>query len=964
MFACPWMYPQFTLLANRIMKYRELMLLLPCHSLEDFPLYHTGDEAEGLLAAWSALWHPALIHCVGQLPAWYRADESPEDLQGKLILIPQVSETLIAAGWTTRAKNEGAVVVRKKTKRADILAAALKELDDAPQNLDPEMVADCLALGFCQLQTELLIRRMRHYNNMDETHLQTQALAAVAAIVEGDSERAKGHLQQCFDLLAEARERCYPAEAYLLDLTLTAETTLGASLRQELQRGPVNVLIAGDLLPIMAEKEPETLAALKLAVEQQQATLVGGEMSEADLPLMPLEAVLRNFQRGRASYLQHLGQAPQVYGRRRFGLTPILPQILSRFGFEGALHFTLDDGQFPKSDQSKTAWEGTDVSTLPALARVPADANDAASFLNFPEKMGESMDLDFVALAAFAHWPGQYHVFYDDMRRMTRYAPALGRFYSLEKFFAESDASGRISKFTADEYRSPYLKQAVIRRKPDPASHYRAWHLRQAQLAAAEAMHTVAMLLQNSAPAAETQAKFAQLAQQIDDCGSPFSDVAPPADLDQQLTDTLHQTSAALSKLLPRQASGGGGCVVFNPLSFMRRACVEVAGMSGVPAVDGAVKAVQAVGEKTAVVVDVPAMGYVWIPAGGREASKSGASMVEDLTLKNEAMIAVIDPHTGGLRSLRTPKSRENRLSQQLSLRIPGARLKPGAAWRDPDEDAIYSVMAADSVEVTANGSAFGEITSKGRILTQEAQTLATFEQRVRVWRGTRVLDMDISLTPTELPRSDPWNSYYCARFAWNDSAADLFRGVGQLVVPTDGKRLESPYFIESRSENQRTTIFTGGLPFHRRQGMRMLDCLLIPRGETSTRFRLGIGVDVDHPQQAALNFITPSPYLCEAGPPPTAVPSSWFFHVDAKNMLATHWSPLLEDGRPVGYRVRLLETEGRTTRLRLRSFREPKSARQVDFLGRTLCELRTEGDGVSLDAGAYEWIDVEVRWA
>ena len=43
------------------MKYQELIILLPCHSLEDFPTYHEGDDAHSLLASWSALWHPALL---------------------------------------------------------------------------------------------------------------------------------------------------------------------------------------------------------------------------------------------------------------------------------------------------------------------------------------------------------------------------------------------------------------------------------------------------------------------------------------------------------------------------------------------------------------------------------------------------------------------------------------------------------------------------------------------------------------------------------------------------------------------------------------------------------------------------------------------------------------------------------------------------------------------------------------
>ena len=51
------------------MTYRESYILLPCHSLEDFPLHHEGDDAAGLLAAWTALWHPALLAATGAGPS-------------------------------------------------------------------------------------------------------------------------------------------------------------------------------------------------------------------------------------------------------------------------------------------------------------------------------------------------------------------------------------------------------------------------------------------------------------------------------------------------------------------------------------------------------------------------------------------------------------------------------------------------------------------------------------------------------------------------------------------------------------------------------------------------------------------------------------------------------------------------------------------------------------------------------
>jgi alpha-mannosidase len=62
----------------RTMKYEDLLILLPCHSLEDFPTHHSGDEAAGLLAGWSALWHPALIASTQKMPSWFRADSPPD----------------------------------------------------------------------------------------------------------------------------------------------------------------------------------------------------------------------------------------------------------------------------------------------------------------------------------------------------------------------------------------------------------------------------------------------------------------------------------------------------------------------------------------------------------------------------------------------------------------------------------------------------------------------------------------------------------------------------------------------------------------------------------------------------------------------------------------------------------------------------------------------------------------------
>src|SRR5689334_1744406 len=95
----------------------ELTILLPCHSLEDFPLELAGESAQGMLAAWSALWHPSLLAAAGKVPRWYRADFPPDDLEGRIIAIPPVSEAALSAEWLERATAAEVTLVRHQTDR-------------------------------------------------------------------------------------------------------------------------------------------------------------------------------------------------------------------------------------------------------------------------------------------------------------------------------------------------------------------------------------------------------------------------------------------------------------------------------------------------------------------------------------------------------------------------------------------------------------------------------------------------------------------------------------------------------------------------------------------------------------------------------------------------------------------------------------------------------------------------------
>jgi alpha-mannosidase len=935
------------------MKYQELLILLPCHSLEDFPAYHEGEDAQSLLASWSALWHPALIASAGQAPAWRRIEDPPSDVRQRLIVVPSICVQRLPTGFAQRVKDEGGVLIRKTGNRQEILQAALEPFvagtlrvpsnegqaasqgdgtRSVPATLDPELAADFLALGYCYLQIELLTRQMRYSSNLDETYFKSTVVAAANAAVEGNVELAREKLAACFSVLAEERDHYYPVDAFVLDLNLAASTTLGESLRTALlQPTATNLLIKADLVAEMAIKEPGTLAALKDAIAAGRVGLIGGEASEVRLPLMSHESIAGELRRSLSIYNRHLGCRPAIYGRWRYGLTPHLPGILHKLGFKGALHAGFEEGKVPDGLQFKVRWEGLDGSAIDAIARTPLDASKPQTFLALATKLGESMDSDHVATLCLAHWPGQACEWLDDLRRISRYCGALGKWVTVDEYFAKTDQPGQLDRFEPDRYRSPYLKQAIIRKQEDPISGPVRYWDEQSASRDAVTMETLATAVQGRARAEGA--------------------------IDQLSEERLAEVLTAANP------SGPKGVLILNPCSFVRRLGAEGIDLSGLPTVERPVYAAEEADGRVRAVVDVPAFGFVHLTQGKPAAKeKKPILLAQDNTLRNEFFEAIINPTTGSLAAIHEYKTRGNRLSQQLALRSPGPRQKPGDTYRDESEAAVYSVMAADSLDTTIATTTLGEIVTRGRLLDLEGRRLAGFTQRYRLWRGSRVLQVEIELDPVEEPKADPWNSYYCIRLAWADELAELFRTVNETRQAVTEKRFESPLYIDLASEKQSTTILTGGLTFHQRQADSRLDTLLISRGERERKFRFGIGVDLSHPLHDALGTLSP-PVIVPGVPQPASGNSGWLLHLSSRNVIATSLMPLEEEGRVNGLRVRLLETAGRPANLTITAFRTLQSASTVDFLGHRLADCSIEEGKVKLDLAAHEWVEVVARW-
>ena len=960
------------------MSLQDILILVPSHSLEDFPTEQPDKPAASLLNIFAVAWHPELLAWTGALPHWRRADEPSTVHAGQLIFVPTVCDDWLPHGWIDDAKSAGATVVSGLHERAEIIEAGLAALPER-YDIAPDLVADFYSLGFCWLQVELLTRHMRNFGNIYEARLQQKAVAAAKAALDNDRETTEAHLRGCFEILLEAREKFYPVECYLLDLCLTSPDVAADKLVSEAQRGvPWSLLTSATDLDAICQKSPDVRDALVAACEAGRVSILGGEDRETPLPLLPLESALHQFQRGRDRLHSLLGKSPIVWGRRKFGLTSQLPQLLNKFGFKAALHVVLDDGIYPDAEHTKLRWRGCDESVIDALSRIPLAADSPSSYLRLPVRMAESMDHDQAAGLIFARWPDVTSPFFEDLRRSQKYAPALGRFVTLDHFFQQTELPGQLSTHQAHEYFPPFLIQNVARREADPLSRYSDHALRRRRFDVANWCRSLAKALVSqpveSSEAAETERCL--------EAAAPDADAAAVTAAEQSLNDVEQKWPSELLRLVMHGGSNRRGYLLVNSLSFTRRACVSLPGLKSPPAVTGPIKAVQFDAAKpgeSVVVVELPGAGYVWIPEDERAplAPPQKPSMIEGDLLRNEWFEVAINEQTGGIAHVRFHDQRTKRLSQQVSFRFPRERT---VGTGDAAFKTQYAEMRCRGREVLSRGPTRAEIATFGDIIDQtNDERLATFRQTIRVWRARPIVEIDVELSDLKLPDGDPWNNSFVSRFAWNDGTSAVTRSVYHAAQGFAGERFETSDYVEAASESERLTIVPHGLPFHRKTGPRMVDTLLVVAGETKRRFRFTIAVDASFPLEAAWNATTPVTVVPTELGPPRAGSTGWFFHLDARNVQLTRVLPLIEppaaeaassndeDHTPLptgpGFAVRLMETEGRAKRVRLRSFRQPLHARKRDFIGNTLNELVLEGDAVLVDMAAYEIADVELRF-
>ena len=945
------------------MKYNELIVLIPCHSLEDFPTELTEAPAASLLNGFAILWHPALLASAGAFPKWVRSDDTLSVAPDRLVVVPTPCDEWVPSAWVERARREGSTVIADEHDREKMLQQALEPLE-LDQQVDPELVADFLALGTTYLQIELLTRHMRNYSNLDEVHMQREALAAAQAALANDAEATRTHLGHCFEMLLECRERFYPVDCFMLDLCLVNPDFAGEELALLADSEmPANLLATADDWEQIVSQDPALGSKLREAIQIKRIEIIGGDQAELATPLMSLDSSIWQLRQGRETLQRVLGAKPTTWARKRFGLGSHIPQIADRFGYQGALHFVLDDGIYPDEEQSQLRWEGSDGTAIDAFSRIPLAADSAGSFLRFPVRMAESMDYDHTAAVVFARWPKMKSPWLTDLRRAHRYNKVLGKFVTFAEFFGTASSPGRLSDFRASGYMTLNLIQSVAREEQNPISRWmKYWTIRR-QFEAFDWCRQIAQLMSNGVGSLPPENKLEVTIEAAHTEADP-SDIAAA---DTALKDESAAVKESLKRLFAVGGIPGHGLLIINPQSFARRSLVKWS--QGGPGQESAIRQRQIDELGASALVDLPPAGFVWLSAEENllQTEVGKKPLADELTLRNEFFEVTLSAVTGGIASVLTYSRSPNRVSQQVAYRFPHERtIATMAGGEEQSYKTYYSSMKLHQSRVISAGPLIGEIETAGELIDdQSGNPIASYVQRTRIVRGRPNVDVRLKLELASAPTGDPWTNYVGCRFAWKHSTAGITGSMQQGAHTTGKQRIEAPQYIEIADESFRTTILTPGLPYYRMTGERMVDMLLITEGETRREFDFSIAIDAKYPMQAHLSAMSPPIVIpTDTAPPVDRMRSEgWLFFVGAQNVVLTRILPQRSEAEQPGFIVRLLETEGRRKTFPLRCFRVPQTARQVDFNGKPIHSLKVTDEEVIVEISPYEICDIELTF-
>ncbi len=951
-------------------KFSRLITLFPCRHLEDFPVHLSEKSASSLHHAWTALWHPLLIHHCGSIPDWHPAEdtvsndeeaeiqrqnrlqqiyyENTEDWaegdelfdceqfnnhwQGSLVAVAAHASDKIHAGFASAAAQAGATVVHcdDRNQFLDQIGIDSKVADD--------LVKGFFALGYVRLQVELMTRQLRFSSELDVEKFNdaTRAAAFAAAESAGSSkETARAKLQAAFDLLIEERNRYYPVSAELLDVVLTHRGTRSEKITAEVNhRQATNILLHGETLQSIADTCPDLTRAIRDRVDSESLSVVGGEAGELPLGVMSIESGLNQLLVGREAFAKHLGVSPGVYMRRKSGLHHLTPRLLEGLGFAGAMHFTLDATKYPRSSSNCIRWNGIDGSSVMALGERALNAANDGSFLGLGPKIGTELDSTHTATVVFARWPGQSCTAYDDLKASCQFGNPLGDFVTAEACFREAYDPGYGDHFEADEYENAWPNQDIA----TAVTYWRRWY----QLFSVRSL-ACQLALANSCD----NTKIALLLEQGNQLQNKIESAAA-GDSSADIDDELIRLTSDI------KATTDGPASLFNPAVWTTQSHATVSGHSGPEfASRGKFRFAANSPRGWETVTKLNGMQTVALPGPSppETTDLAKAPFVDNENrLQNESFEVRIDPQSGGIKGVAFYGKRGSLFGQQVSARLNGSG------------KARYGQNVCEKLETVRDSRIRSHITASGKLL-DGSQTLASFQQTTTLSRGRKLIDVHVDIQPTDLGQKllDSGGTF-CLRTAWASEASSLACDSVGTRQDVRKPQINAAHFIEVIDADHRFALLCKGLPLHTRTERNKLETTLAARQcDADCSFDFAYAIDVPNIMQTAISESVP-PIAINADPLAG-------IHIANRNIVVTSMQPVFAaaDSRCDSVRIRFQEVHGQNGPLKLYSQRKILSATKESFANESIRELAVESTqgqsenwwSCQFDCGAFDFFQL-----
>jgi hypothetical protein len=923
---------------------RQLILLSSFRPSSKYRQTIDQEEAAAFLHGYFALWHPAVIVRSSGPPVIGSHYEYDQPQPNHLFALPEIPSNYQPGDWEVRTKDAGSLIFASSADWQATLSNLAQSLGRAANELQGVDYLPFISLGLGYLVLEAFCEAQDHANPLTSAIFYEELRKAAEAT---ESETRQSALKQAAQLLLQAREVVYPSQIYQALTFILNEASSADRLRLWLHASlPMTLVGSSDILQAWANTDQELVNALRERVQAGTLDWWGGPHFDQEDAALPRAAWLKNLSKGLKQAQQLLNKPVESAGRRRFAATPTLPTLLHHFGFKRSLGISFDGGSWPHSPSSLTAWRGPDSKLIETCNRKSEPIHDSQTWFHLGNLLYESSLNESVAWLHLGATtlPAEIPLLLKAWAKLHELAPVFGQLGTLENAIREIPATEQFTPPGADDFQSDYLVDLtgqghLSKSRPDPISRFaqaatdwRNWEAARTLLALWSAI---------TPPSQELSELSAQLHDWSDGLLQRWQADGEPASTGPETADEIKNRLA--QRLLSHATAQTPGYLVFNPCSFQRRIPVHLE--QATTLLPAPAYASQRDGSGISAAVEVPPLGFAWLPRGVEKGTKVRIpknSIIDGNTLRNEYLQVDVDPQTGGIKAIRDAQKQVARLGQQLIF-------GPGSSMR------------CASIQPSRQGHAVGEIISTGILIDSHEQTLANFQQTFRLWAGCKRLEINIHLEPITAPSGYPWHSYYAARWAWRDPSTQLYKSVHGTKLPIIQTRPETPGFIELEMPGGRTAIFSGGLPFWQRHGTRMLDTLLVVAGETSHNFTLAVTIDDDLPHQSEQDWLTSPLFVpVDKGTPASGV-ASWLFHIDAPSVLLTDMH--IDPANSRALTASLQETVGYATEAQLRCPKNPVAASTVNAWGEEIMKLRVADDVVFLHVGCYEMQSVRIQF-